>query len=178
MQLPRPINPRLLRHYAERRDAYNGVADALGVPRFSESLRHELVSALHDADAVSLVEAVARVGDYVNPRELSRQKVAVSRLLKRDGVRLPRGKRPAPELEALVSDLAPLFLHYGIPLATGERSKLVTLLRSVASELGVRGDPRDELRRLGRLAKAQTEATRRMIYAALAEGLKPLGDTS
>lgn len=74
----------------------------------------------------------------------------------------------------MVEDVTPLLLYFGVPMATGEGSKLVSLLRGIASEFSVRGDPRDELRRLKRLMTKQENATKIAITAAVARGLEPL----
>lgn len=89
---------------------------------------------------------------------------------------MPRGKRTAPGLLELVARLTPLLLHFGLPFAKSERSRLVNALRMIAAEVGVSGDPRDELRRLDRLKKIQERRAREAIYEALealARGLAP-----
>lgn len=170
----KPISPELLEFYRTRHSEIQRVSDALGHPRFSSLLRRDLERDLKNPEAVLLLETVARQGGYHDHKEHARSRAAVARLLRRDGYRMPRGKRPAPELVGFVEHVAPLLLHFGIPLATGERAKLVTLLRRIAAELSVRGDPRDELRRGDRRLREQRQSARRMIYGAVLRGLEPL----
>lgn len=170
----KPISPELLEFYRTRHSEIQRVSDALGHLRFSSLLRRELERELKTREAVSLLETVARLGGYHDHREHARSRAAVSRLLRRDGYRQPRGKRPAPELVEFVEDVAPLLLYFGVPPATGEGAKLVTLLRRIAAELSVRGDPRDELRRANRRLREQRETTMRVIHEAVIRGLEPL----
>lgn len=170
----KPTYPKLLQFYVDHSVEFHRLSDELGRVRFSPLLRKSLKEALKNGQGVDLVEAVVRVGGYEDHREIARQRRDVSRSFSRDGIRLPKGKRPAPELEKLVEDIAPLLLHFGVPLATGEGSKLVSLLRLIASECSVRGDPRDELRRVRRLEKEQERAAKKAVLEAVARGLEPL----
>jgi hypothetical protein len=142
-----PVSSEVLAHYRANRCLFIQVSDSLQGRRFSQALRIELLKFLPDADAVSLVEAVFLIGDYGNHKELKRQEKAVAKLLKKDGVRVPPGKRPNQGLMRLVGDMTPLLLHFGLPLASSERSRLVLCLRLLADEAGLQGDPRGELRR-------------------------------
>jgi len=89
---------------------------------------------------------------------------AVSELLLVKGIRLPPGKRRDPRLEKLVEDLTPVLLYFGVPLASGEYSKLVTVLRRLCEEFDLPGDPRDALRRE---IKQQREMERRAYIAVM-----------
>ena len=74
-------------------------------------------------------------------------------------------------MERLIDRIAPLLVRYGLPVATGEYSKLVHVLRLIASEFNIPGDPRDALRRLQRQHRLQVDHLKRTFYEALARGL-------
>jgi len=74
-------------------------------------------------------------------------------------------------MTAMVQGVASLLIACGVPLAAGDNSKLVLVLREITEELKMKGDPRDELRRVIRQHKAQCDRTRRLIFAAVARGL-------
>ena len=169
----RPESPTLLAYYWQHLDEHSRIADDCRIPAFSEGLRADLLVLLKDKDAVRLIEVVTRMGDFGNSADFASSRKAVSRLLKTQGVRLPRGKRTAPGLLELVARLAPLLLHFGLPLATNERSPLVNWLRRIADELGVPGDPRDELRRLNRLKKILEGRAFQVLIEAFARGFAP-----
>ena len=73
----------------------------------------------------------------------------------------------------LVSQITPILLYYGLPCRTNDRSRLVLALRSIAKEISLEGDPRDELRRLKKIEIRQANKTRRDSYEAMAKGLMP-----
>lgn len=162
----------LLKFYAQKIDEHARIADACGIPRFSQSLRNELMVMIPDSQSVGLVESVVRLGDFSNLNDLTAMRHAVSRQLKARGVPGRRGKRTSPGLSEFVERVAPILLRLGMPLATSERSLLVRALRAIGDEMALPGDPRDELRRLVRLRakeqKAAQEAAARAILAGLA----------
>lgn len=151
-----PENPEMVAWFRRRIDKIGGIADECHVPRFSNGLRSELFGLLKSREAVQVIEVATRLGDFGNFPEQAAMRKAHSRELKRRGVKAQRGKRTAFGLLELVEMLSPLFLYFGLPLRTSERSRLVEGLRMIAAEMGVKGDPRDELRRLSRKAQKAT----------------------
>ena len=166
---------------------------------FSDALREKLRGFLRSGDFVDLVETAAILGNFHDkdceerrlikigykhedirlaladdswrdPREFRK---AVSKLLRQKGVRLPRGKRTDARLEKLVERLTPVLLHAGMRLSSGSSSRLVNVLTMIADETGVRGDPRDELRRLVRERRRQLDFARLVVFEAFANGLRP-----
>jgi hypothetical protein len=139
----------------------------LRVPRLSKMGAAEVERILGSRDAVSLVEFVARLHSLHDESDHADMRKAVHGLLRRDGVSVPRGKRTNPRMEKLVDCLAPLMLHFGVPLASSERSKLVRALRVFADEYGVPGDPRDELRRLQRRHRRAMQSAEKLVWEEL-----------
>ena len=106
-------------------------------------------------------------------RDPGERRKAVSKLLRQKGVRLPRGKRTDPRLEKLVKTLTPVLLYAGMRLSSGSASRLVNVLTMIADETGVRGDPRDELRRLLRQRRREINFARLVVFEAITKGLRP-----
>jgi len=158
-----PESPELMAHYRANIEQHGRIADGCGIPRFSKDLRRDLCAFLPDVESVQLVEAVTRIGDFGNSADIAHMRKAVSRLLKKRKVKMPRGKRTAPGLKEFVARVAPVLLYFGLPLATGGRSKLVRALQMIATELDLPGDPRDELRRL-RKSSDSRKRTRAAAY--------------
>ncbi len=169
-----PESPKILAYHWQHIDEHGRIADDCRIPRFSVGLRRDLTALLPEDGAVQLIEVVTRLGNFGDSDDLTARRKTVSRLLKARGVKRPRGKRTAPGLLELVASLTPLLLHFGLPLATSERSRLVNALRMIADEVGVSGDPRDELRRLRRIKRSHEQFVRKLVYEALAKGLAPL----
>jgi len=169
-----PESQEILAYYWQHIDKHSKIADDCRIPRFSAGLRRDLFALLSDNDAVRLLEVVTRIGNFGDADDLASLGKSVSRLLKARGVKMPRGKRTAPGLLKLVARLTPLMLHFGLPLATSERSRLVSGLRMIAEEVGVNGDPRDELRRLRRIKLSHDQFVRKVVYEAMAKGFAPL----
>lgn len=171
-----PVAPAMLAHYQRNIDEYTKIARGLNIPSFTGVLRRELgLLGLAD-DAIRLLEAVTRIWNCSDSNDLAKQRKEVSRLLKSRGVSLSRGKRTDPGLQELVARLTPLMLHFGVPLATSVRSRLVRGLQVIAEEIGVKGDPRDELRRLKRLERVNESIQKqavRDLAKAWAEALRP-----
>lgn len=166
---------------------------------FSADLREKLRGFLRSGDLVNLVEAAAIIGNFHDKdcearmlikigyehevirlaladdswRDLGERRKAVSKLLRQKGVRLPRGKRTDPRLVKLVETLTPVLLYAGMRLSSGSASRLVNVLTMIADETGVRGDPRDELRRLLRQRRRQLNFARLVVFEAIANGLRP-----
>lgn len=157
-------------HVAE----YIRIADELQIPIFARTYREQLTELLRDKNSINLIEAVARLGNYGCTKDHESMRKAVSKLLDRDGIKLPRGKRTRPGMLELVADLTPIFLFYGLPLATGELSRLVTALRIVAEAVNVASDPRDELRRLTKGKKDYDREIKKKIIEAVKKGLESL----
>lgn len=173
-----PQSEELMAHYRAHVSQYGDIADALHIPKFSDLCRNELTGLLGDKGAVALVEAVARLGNYADRKDHATMRKAVSRLLCKDGIKLPRGKRTEPGMLKLVADLTPVFLHYGLPCASSERSRLVRALRMIAEEIEIKGDPRDEIRRLVKKKTNYDRMIKRVIYEAVAKGLQSLKATT
>lgn len=157
-------------------DLYQAWIRDHGVSLFSDICRKDLLKILGTAADVELVESVAVVGDYADASGHASMRRAVKDGLKKIGYSYPRGKRTRPELEALVEDLTPVLLFLNVPLASSELSKLVRCLRIVASELGVKGDPRDTLRskiKAERISRENSAKLARSIALEACELLKP-----
>lgn len=171
----RPICPELLAFYTSKADEMTLWADSLGVPAFSPILRKELGEMVRNPDALCLIEAVTRHSRFNDAEDLVSMRRAVSKRLRARRLKESKGKRANHGLVKLVATLMPLMLFYGIPLATGERSRLVTVLRMIADEVGVVGDPRDELRRLCKLDRRQAEKNDgyQLFLEAFARGINP-----
>ena len=175
MEVLEPECSELMELYVREMTAHVRIADDCGIPRFSLSLRRELLNIIPDEMSVALIESVTRLGDFGNTGEIALLRKAVSNELKARGIPGRRGKRTSAGLLEFVQRITPLLLRVGVPLATSERSRLVRALRAISEELGLRGDPRDELRRLSRLRAQERKVARNIILRALVEGLKPLG---
>lgn len=167
-----PESPELMAYYRGRLEWHRRISDSCCIPEFSKDLRRDLADFLPDNEAVDLVEVVTRIGNFTDADNLSSLRKAVARLHRARGVKMPRGKRTAPGLREFVGCIAPILLFYGVPLATGGRSKLVRALQMIALELDLRGDPRDELRRLKKIRQATSDAQERLAYnlVSLARG--------
>ncbi len=167
-----PVSPELLTYYWQHIEEHGRIADGCHIPSFSRELRRDLFALLQNSDAVRLIEVVTRIGNFGDLVGLASLRKAVARRLKAKGVKMPRGKRTAPGLLELVAELTPLLLHFGLPLATSDRSRVVKGLRMIAEEVGVSGDPRDELRRLNkaeRIREQQAKASNQRAYEAVME---------
>lgn len=171
-----PVFPELLTFYLDNVDEMTRCADVLGVPAFSPLLRKNLGEILRKPEALRHIEAVARHSCHscsYDAKELESSRAAVSKLLRAKGISMPKGKRANPGLVKLVAKLTPLLLFYGVPLATGEGSVLVNALRLIANEAGMRGDPRDELRRLRRLDRQHGGKGYVEFLEAFVRGISP-----
>lgn len=134
-------------------------------PLFGQLLRRDLLSMLGgNAEAVELVEVSCLVGQYHDHQMHAQLNAEVLRKSHQMGVRRTRGKRTKPELAGMVSDLVGLLLALGVPLTVPQkpRTKYVMLhvIEAVHTELQMRGDPRNELRRLIRQQKTAEAATK------------------
>lgn len=170
----KPCDSDTLAFYRARVAEYIEIADALGVPAFSKTLRADLLKILGDVESVRLVEALTRSGEFGDAERYRSLNASVKVILNRKGIRLPKGKRPAhPGLEPMVRRLAPVLLALGVPRATGEYSQLVGALRSIADEIGITGDPRDLLRRAVQLGRQHEQQGYRALLEAAARGIAP-----
>jgi hypothetical protein len=151
---------------------YIRLADALGIPKLDKSDRETLRKLLGSADAVAVVEAVARLGNHRDAEDHKDMRKAVLGLLRKEGVKRSRGKRTSPNLEAFVECMTPLFLHFGVPLSTAESGALVRGLRIVATAMGVEQDPRNELRRLVALDRRLAGEHRQRVARILADAFR------
>ena len=148
----KPEHHHIVEWYKTHLDELMRIADECNIPRFSRVLCGDLGKLVKNHQAVQVLEAATRIGNFGNFSDHAAIRKAVSRQLKREGFKAPRGKRTAPGLLEFVETISPIFLYFGLPLGTGEGSRLVEGLRMIAGEIDVKGDPRDELRRLVRAA--------------------------
>lgn len=165
----------MVAHYRGAATQYAEIADALSIPRFESSFMDELAGLLGGRQNAQLFEAVARISNYGDIADHTDMRKAVSKLLRKQGVNLPRGKRTNPALEKLVESLAPLLIYMGPPPASSERSKLVVVLRQVAETFNVRGDPRDTLRTQIKIDRANSKRTHEVLAAIFSRALRGLG---
>lgn len=168
-----PADPKYIQHLQEHRPIYLIQCDALFIPIFSHVLRDELQAFLGLAE-IQLIESLVRLHDFGNPSEMRIQRDGLRDELRQNGMTQNKGKRPALGLSELVSELTPVLLALGLPLAFSERSKMVTVLRLIAEELQILGDPRHELRRLKRIDSAARHGMKQAILQAVLKGLQPL----
>jgi len=168
-----PADEESMQFYRCNADSWARLADDASVRRFSEFTRNEL-RVMIGSEGAYLVEVLARIKNYSDEVNLHSLDRAVSRRLRTKGLALPKGKRTRPGIRGIVGDLTRVLLYFGIPMASSERSKLVIALRAIADEIGIRGDPRDELRRLLRAKRANgTPNGRRLLLDAFAQGIAP-----
>lgn len=125
-----------------------------------------------DTQAVALVAAYCSLYEYGNRQRHADELTQAMTTLRRSGCRFRRGKRTRPEMDGFVSDVVGVALAYGVPLATGDNSRMVRILRCVAGDIGLRGDPRTELRCKVREDGKSRAATRRLIFERFAEALR------
>lgn len=145
--------------------------DREGLALFSALCRKDLRKLTRSCDAAQLIEADCTIGNYADGGYHNAGRKAVGELLQKRGVKLPRGKRTHPALESMVRRIAPIAAAFGVPMATGDNARMVLLLRRVAAELDVPGDPRDTLRREVATDRKLAEATRALVIAAAIRGL-------
>ncbi|MEJ7931765.1 hypothetical protein WG922_17460 [Ramlibacter sp. AN1015] len=146
-----------------------------GLHLFTVACRRELAALIGDARAVSLIEADCTISDYGDAAEHKRHRARVLKRLQDSGTKLPPGKKPRPEMKAMVGSVVGIMVAFGMQVGSGENSKMVQALRAIASELDMRGDPRDELRRIIKLTKslqARDQARHAAHLAALEEFVK------
>jgi hypothetical protein len=167
-----PQSEKIMAHYRENFALMHQLASELEFAEFSQSARASLGKLIGNQDSIPLLEVIARCGDYGNHDEHDSMRKRVSKLLQERGVRLPRGKRTKPGLERLVKDLAPLLLSLGLRGASGKDSKLVQALKTIATEVSVKGDPRDELRRINEIEVRNRLAGRRWLAELFAKTLR------
>lgn len=157
---------RMLRADMER------VLDVLGHKKPSAGLLRELEKELGSKDAASMVAFAIRFEALEDEVEHAELRTNVHRLLRKSGRNLPPGKRNNPRMEVLVKKITPLLLYYGMPLARGEFSRLVQILRQIADEFNVPGDPRDQLRRIWRMQVHSQQAAKKAFFEAVVKGLR------
>lgn len=169
-----PASSVLIAHYQDNMSYHSQLAEKLSIAKFGIQSRNDLKALLKKDDAINLVESVVRIQNYSDLKDLDEMRKAVSKLLKNDGVSLPRGKRTKVGMLEMMAGVAPILLYIGLPCAFSERSKLVLALRIIAEDLGLEGDPRDELRRLKKVKALHERAARKAVLEAVKKGLQPL----
>ena len=169
----KPESRAMMAHYRKNAGKYDQIATALSIPSFSSESLSALGKLLGGLDAARTVESVVRIKNYSDSKDLSDLQKAVSKLLKKDGINLPRGKRTKPSMRAMVGDVTPILLYFGLPCATSERSRLVIALRVIAEDIRIDGDPRDELRRLKKVKSLNERVAFEVVREAMIKGLAP-----
>ena len=172
-----PVGPEVLAHCRGRMLYWHMLADALKLPKLDRIDKERLERILGSWEAVQVVEACARQGNFGDAEDHKDLRKAVLKLLHKDGTRQARGKRTSPNLEAFVESMTPLFLHFAVPLSSAENSALVRGLRIVADAMGVDGEPRNELRRLvaldRRLAMEHRQKAAQIFADAIRQAFGP-----
>lgn len=161
-------------HYRQSAAEYDRISNALGCAKFSTHCLDDLTSLLGCGKAAQLISSVTRFENYRDSASWSDERKAVSLILSTKGVRLKRGKRTKAGMQEMVRTVAPLLLYFRLPKASSERSRLVTGLRLIAEEIGLDGDPRDELRRWVRVERKIKHSVRSHLYGVLARSLQGL----
>ena len=148
----------------------------LGLSLFSELCRKDLRSLLGSRVAVEQIEATCSMCDFANLRAHADLNKRARRRNHKQGMRFRRGKRTRPEMSAFIEGLVPIIAGHGVPVATGDDSLMVRILRRVAAEIWPNGkhDPRGELRRRARIQRQNDDDLRRQIFGAIAQALRPV----
>jgi hypothetical protein len=142
---------------------------------FSVLCRKDLLRLVGSPVTVKMLEVQCVVGNYSDKEDHADLTRAVARLLRDEGVKLPRGKRTRhPELVRMTEALSETLVDYGMPFATGERARMVTVLRRIAVELSLEGDPRDVLKQQARTDRKTKRLANEAIIRAVLRGLAPL----
>lgn len=161
-------------HYCAHMQEYPDIADALKYPKFSDQCRKNLSRFLHEKEQIDLIESVTRLYQFNDVAVYKKERQAISKMLRlKHDRRLPRGKRTRPGMLEFVAKIAPVLLYYGIPCRTSETSALTEALRTIADDINLQGDPRDELRRLARLKAKLSRQTRSHFYGVFADAIRP-----
>lgn len=145
---------------------------------FPDLCRRELLEELGlDAPRVRFLEAECAIGNFADAADHSQMRAAVSRRLRREGYRLPRGKRSPAHRQAFAKRMAAMLELLGVPFGCNDHSHMTEILCCIWS-LGLaveRGDLRSDLRAIKR-ERMQIEAAQRKamasFYAAFAAGLR------
>lgn len=145
--------------------------EAEGISLFSELCRLDLARLMGSRAAVALLEAQCTIGEYSDVAKHQVTAAAVARILRRSGVKLGRGKRTNRALEAFTRSVAEVAVSQGVKPATGDNSRMVTILRRIAAELEIPGDPRDELRRIARIDKRASGFAYQLVLEAARRGV-------
>ncbi len=140
---------------------------------FSPQLRTVLMAEGLDEVSVDRIEALCWLLRFDRHQMHALQRRQAARRLRAEGLRSPPGKRAAAGLESFVGEVGRLLEQFGIPFATGESSVMTKILRAIASDTSISGDPRDQLRAEARRRKRNAAAAAETIYGAFAAALAP-----
>lgn len=155
---PEPYSPEVMAHIRQFSERPSTRAHLSECPLFGQAMRADLVRMLGgDQDAVHLIEAHCLLGAYGDATYCRKIDRDVWKLLNRQGIKRPRGKRARPELVEMVGDLVGLLQALGVPLTRNKggpmTATILKVLEAVHAELQMDGDPRNEYRRLLRLER-------------------------
>lgn len=168
----RPASDEVMAHCWGNLSNFQRIATVLKLPNFSEETLTELASILENREAAQLVLVCVRVGEYGDQHRHWAERRAVTELLLRDGIHLPKGKRTRPGFSEFVELAAPMLIYFGLQPSASERSKLVRALRVIADGLGIPCDPREEIRRLKRRDKADRAAQETLARQLVADAFR------
>lgn len=144
---------------------------------FSGDCKTQLARRGLNRETIDRLEALCQLSDYGNTAEHVDQRRAVNRILRRRGVRQLRGKRAAPNMVAFVDRCHRLLLDAGVPFRSGENSRLVVILRDIAADLNMTGDPRDQLRAIARKNARSDQVARELVADIFRKILRPPAST-
>jgi len=142
-----------------------------GLALFSSLCRKDLLKLVGSHARVELIEAACTIGNYHDRDDMRAFARATGQLLRKRGVRMPRGKRACPGLVKMVADVSGLLVGFGMPLRTGGAAKMVLILSRIAAELDM-PDPRHQLRCIARKEADQRRRAEASVRSVLLTGLK------
>lgn len=140
---------------------------------FTPELRSALLADGLDSISVDRIEALCWLRRFDRDQGHALQRRSTARRLRASGVNLPPGKRPAAGLECFVDEVGRLIEQMGVPFASGEGSVMTRILRAIAADTSIGGDPRDQLRAEARRRKRSAAAAFEKVHSALADGFTP-----
>lgn len=194
----KPISADLMEFYIMTSAKMHEISDESGYPRLSDRLLGKMAEVLGGTDAAEVVHAAVRFGDYAGighrnffrkfrsvlgwqealklvPKYYFSENIHVSerkylfKKIREEGKKIPVGKRTGPGMQEFVREIPRMFLFYGVPFASGENSTLIAILREISTEIGLKGDPRNEIRRQLDLSKKSMAE----LYKIFSDAINP-----